>query len=61
MERPLPQLLLSLIRPEGRPNELFENDDEGQLTEAGRELLDDGDVTLEAFLHRVSGLSAGGS
>ena len=61
MERPLPQLLLSLIRPEGRPNELFENDDEGQLTEAGRELLDDGDVTLEAFLHRVSGLRAEGS
>jgi type VI secretion system protein ImpM len=61
LERPLPQLLLSLIRPEGRPNRLFENDDGGQLTEAGRALLDDGDVTLEAFLHRVSGLRAEGS
>ena len=61
LERPLPQLLLYLIHPESRPNGLFENDDAGQLTEAGRALLDDGEVTLEAFLHLVSGLRALGS
>lgn len=62
LERPLHQLLLYLIHPERWPDRLPGDDERGErLTEAARLLLDDGDVTLEAFLHRVSRLRAEGS
>ncbi len=60
LEQPLPQLLLYLVCPEGKPIGCFDDDEEGRLTEAGRAILDDGEVTLEAFLHRVSILRAEG-
>lgn len=59
LECPTPQLLLYLIHPEGWENEQSGADKEtDELSDAGRALLDDGEVTLEAFLHRVAGLRA---
>ncbi len=59
LEYPPPQLLLYLIHPEswenGQPGVGAEGE---ELSDAGRALLDDGEVTLEAFLQRVSGLRA---
>ena len=58
LESPTPQLLLYLIHPESWDSEqrgggtLVEESSDG-----GRALLDDGEVTLEAFLQRVSGLT----
>lgn len=59
LECPTPQLLLYLIHPES-----WENGQSGagklaeELSDGGRALLDEGDVTLEAFLHRVSSIRA---
>ncbi|CBK41698.1 protein of unknown function, COG3913 [Nitrospira defluvii] len=59
LECPTPQLLLYLIHPEGWENEQSGAGKETEeLSDAGRALLDDGEVTLEAFLHRVAGLRA---
>jgi type VI secretion system protein ImpM len=53
-----PELVLYLIHPERWQNGLSDAGESGeQLTEAGRALLDDGEVTLEAFLYQVSCLS----
>jgi type VI secretion system ImpM family protein len=56
-EQPTPELLLCLIRPDHWSTRLSGRvEAAGQLTDAERALLDDGDVTLEAFLHRLSSL-----
>lgn len=56
-EYPAPELLLYLIHPENWESGLCGGVEPGeQLTDAERALLDDGDVTLEAFLQRVSSL-----
>lgn len=57
MECPTPQLLLYLIHPERWQDRQSGGDELAEpLTEAGRALLDDGEVTLEAFLGRLSSL-----
>ena len=59
LECPTPQLLLYLIHPESWENAQPGVGTEGEeLSDAGRALLDDSEVTLEAFLQRVSGLRA---
>ncbi len=57
LESPTPQLLLYLVHPESWQNGLSRGMESVEpLTDAERALLDDGDVTLEAFLHQLSGL-----
>lgn len=59
LECPTPQLLLYLIHPESWENEPPGAGTDGEeLSHPGRALLEEGEVTLEAFLQRVSGLRA---
>jgi type VI secretion system protein ImpM len=58
-ERPASKLLLYLIHPEFFPQEGTGHEDvQSSFAQGACALLDDGEITLEAFLHRVAGLKA---